>query len=166
MVAGQDQRALLQSPVLPSSSLGPEWGGLHPSPAPHSGAEFLVQFRSVMANELEWGAPLRWMEGGDSAQWGSGDRGGPSGAWCRLLGGRAVGAVLGVAAFPMWENFSPLLCILTTVNLCPCFLDLSSSIGTQLNMEVTQTEGGGASRQRRGEWEGRKEPATGRKRAE
>ena len=99
--------------------------------------------------ELEWGAPLRWMEGGDSAQWGSGDRGGPSGAWCRLLGGRAVGAVLGVAAFPMWENFSPLLCILTTVNLCPCFLDLSSSIGTQLNMEVTQTDlCGGASRQR------------------
>ena len=97
------------------------------------------------------GALLRWMEGGDSGQWGSGDRGGPSGAWCRPLGGRAVGAVLGVAASPTWEDFSPLLCVLTTVNLCPCSLDLSGSIGTQLNTEVTQRDlCGGASGQRRG----------------
>lgn len=63
MDAGQDQRALLQSPVLSSSSLGPEWGGLHPSPAPHCGAEFLVQFRSVMANGAGMGSPAE-MDGG------------------------------------------------------------------------------------------------------
>ena len=46
--------------------------------------------------------------------------------------------VLWVAAFPMCVNFSPLLSVHMTVNLGPCFLDLSNSIRTQLNLEGTQ----------------------------